>query len=205
MCPYLSARKMKTIRMMSTTASTKYPSVSRLVVKATKCPAMRPALLMRSHEQVTAGYASLTDGVIPIPVSDNNTEGKSLPPPGVCPHAHAAVHPSPATQLPEGKSNPVSTSPDTRLASHVDEPTWAIPHQPHVNTHPVHFDYATFYAEELEKKHEDKSYRYFNNINRLANKFPVAHTANTQDEVDVWCSNDYLGMGRNPLVLDTMQ
>jgi 5-aminolevulinate synthase len=50
-----------------------------------------------------------------------------------------------------------------------------------------------------------RSYRYFNNINRLAGKFPVAHTANTKDEVDVWCSNDYLGMGRNPVVLDTMK
>ena len=50
-----------------------------------------------------------------------------------------------------------------------------------------------------------RSYRYFNNINRLAAKFPVAHTANTKDEVDVWCANDYLGMGRNPVVLDAMK
>lgn len=50
-----------------------------------------------------------------------------------------------------------------------------------------------------------RSYRYFNNINRLAAKFPVAHTANPKDEVDVWCANDYLGMGRNPVVLNTMK
>jgi 5-aminolevulinate synthase len=50
-----------------------------------------------------------------------------------------------------------------------------------------------------------RSYRYFNNINRLAAKFPVAHTANTKDEVDVWCSNDYLGMSKNPIVTDTMK
>ena len=29
------------------------------------------------------------------------------------------------------------------------------------------FDYEAFYANELEKKHKDKSYRYFNNINRV--------------------------------------
>lgn len=66
------------------------------------------------------------------------------------------------------------------------------------------FDYAQFYAAELEKKHKDQSYRYFNNINRLATKFPVAHTANAKDEVEVWCANDYLGMGNNPVVLETM-
>lgn len=47
--------------------------------------------------------------------------------------------------------------------------------------------------------------RYFNNINRLATKFPVAHTASTGDEVTVWCANDYLGMGRNPQVLESMK
>ena len=46
--------------------------------------------------------------------------------------------------------------------------------------------------------------RYFNNINRLAERFPKAHTG-SEEEVTVWCSNDYLGMGRNPIVLDTMR
>jgi hypothetical protein len=32
---------------------------------------------------------------------------------------------------------------------------------------PAKFDYETFYANELDKKHKDKSYRYFNNINRV--------------------------------------
>ncbi len=67
------------------------------------------------------------------------------------------------------------------------------------------FGYDKFYEVELEKKHQDKSYRYFNNINRLAARFPVAHTAKTSDLVDVWCSNDYLGMSRNSVVLDTMK
>ncbi|KAJ3556679.1 hypothetical protein NP233_g11924 [Leucocoprinus birnbaumii] len=68
----------------------------------------------------------------------------------------------------------------------------------------VGFDYEAFYKGELDKKHQDKSYRYFNNINRLARKFPVAHTANPKDEVEVWCANDYLGMGNNPVVLETI-
>ncbi|KAI9596441.1 pyridoxal phosphate-dependent transferase [Syncephalis fuscata] len=67
------------------------------------------------------------------------------------------------------------------------------------------FDYEGLYQHELDKKHQDKSYRYFNNINRLAQRFPRAHTANANDEVTVWCSNDYLGMGRHPKVVDTMK
>ena len=66
------------------------------------------------------------------------------------------------------------------------------------------FNYEGFYNAELEKKHKDKSYRYFNNINRLAQEFPRAHMSAKDEKVTVWCSNDYLGMGRNPHVLKTM-
>lgn len=66
------------------------------------------------------------------------------------------------------------------------------------------FDYNAFYENELDKKHKDKSYRYFNNINRLAQEFPRAHMAQKDQRVTVWCSNDYLGMGRNPHVIESM-
>lgn len=69
---------------------------------------------------------------------------------------------------------------------------------------PGKFSYEAFYTAELDKKHRDKSYRYFNNINRLAREFPIAHMTNKEDKVTVWCANDYLGMSRNPHVLNTM-
>jgi len=72
------------------------------------------------------------------------------------------------------------------------------------NGNATKFDYEGFYSHELEKKHKDKSYRYFNNINRLAKEFPRAHMATKEDRVTVWCANDYLGMGRNPQVLKAM-
>lgn len=67
------------------------------------------------------------------------------------------------------------------------------------------FDYEAFYKVELDKKHQDKSYRYFNNINRLASRFPMAHTSQSNHHVTVWCSNDYLGMGRHPEVINSMK
>ncbi|KAE8375255.1 pyridoxal phosphate-dependent transferase [Aspergillus bertholletiae] len=67
------------------------------------------------------------------------------------------------------------------------------------------FDYEGFYRDELDMKKKDKSYRYFNNINRLAQDFPRAHMAAPDEgKVTVWCSNDYLGMSRNPQVLQKM-
>jgi len=66
------------------------------------------------------------------------------------------------------------------------------------------FDYDAFFNYELDKKRQDKSYRYFNNINRLARSFPTAHTGNG-NHVTVWCSNDYLGMSRHPAVIDSMR
>jgi 5-aminolevulinate synthase len=86
---------------------------------------------------------------------------------------------------------------------HVKKPdTYAGP-RPNAPATPL-FDYEGFYNNELDKKHKDKSYRYFNNINRLAKEFPRAHMAATDERVTVWCSNDYLGMGRNKHVLKTM-
>lgn len=66
------------------------------------------------------------------------------------------------------------------------------------------FNYDGFYQAELDKKHKDRSYRYFNNINRLAREFPRAHMANKEERVTVWCANDYLGMGRNSQVINAM-
>lgn len=66
------------------------------------------------------------------------------------------------------------------------------------------FDYEGRFAEDLALKKRDKSYRYFNNINRLAKEFPKAHRDSETDKVTVWCLNDYLGMGRNKEVLQAM-
>lgn len=67
------------------------------------------------------------------------------------------------------------------------------------------FDYKGYLNSELNKKRTDKSYRYFNNINRLAKEFPVAHRTEETDKVTVWCSNDYLGMGKNETTLNEMK
>jgi 5-aminolevulinate synthase len=102
------------------------------------------------------------------------------------------IHPVFPTTL-ASKSTTSLSQPGTPIVG----PAPAVPETPK-------FDYAGFYQNELDKKHADKSYRYFNNINRLAAEFPRAHMSEAESRVTVWCSNDYLGMGRNKHVLDTM-
>jgi 5-aminolevulinate synthase len=69
-------------------------------------------------------------------------------------------------------------------------------------------DFEAFFEEKLGGLHEAGNYRVFADIERHAGGFPRATRyradGSTQD-VTVWCSNDYLGMGQNPLVTGAMK
>ncbi|RWA08562.1 hypothetical protein EKO27_g6530 [Xylaria grammica] len=66
------------------------------------------------------------------------------------------------------------------------------------------FDYENFYQALLDRKKKDKSYRFFRSITRTQDDFPYARCPKTGKKVNVWCSNDYLGMGSNPSVIKAM-
>ena len=59
---------------------------------------------------------------------------------------------------------------------------------------PAHkiFPYESLYQSLIDKKKEDKSYRYFRSITRLKDQFPFAQCSRTGKKLDVWCSNDYV-------------
>ncbi|KAH9482595.1 mitochondrial 5-aminolevulinate synthase [Psilocybe cubensis] len=222
-CPFLGKTKTATLRSLSTASSPRYPSLSALTERATKCPVMGPALNVRSKE-IVAGYASVAANV---DVEKIHKEKGVFPPPGatveMCPHASAAraaaVMADDLASAAAAKKGSKAKS-DAEVAAAAGCPFHAkaaedarkaaaaaaapVPAPSHKAKHHTGFDYESFYVNELDKKHKDNSYRYFNNINRLAAKFPIAHTASVKDEVEVWCANDYLGMGNNPVVLETM-
>ncbi|KAF3901783.1 hypothetical protein AA313_de0204504 [Arthrobotrys entomopaga] len=227
-CPFLKKTSPSALRALSTSTSTVHHApgiaggkMSNLQILARRCPVMGKALAVRSaRNDLQHSVTSRIGGVSPGGVASAAHQRRGYVVPtravglqnsrkneamasnledvhmkagvfdtskGICPHGTAAMKAAKAAaDMAAGSEHKLAafkTATDAKKAK---------------------FDYEGFYYNELDKKHKDKSYRYFNNINRLAQEFPRAHMATKEDKVTVWCSNDYLGMGRNKHVLKTM-
>jgi len=68
-------------------------------------------------------------------------------------------------------------------------------------------NYEQFFSDRISDLKGEGRYRVFADLERQVGDFPKAtsHTADGIEEVTVWCSNDYLGMGQNEIVRAAMK
>ncbi len=68
-------------------------------------------------------------------------------------------------------------------------------------------DYTAQLDAAIDRLHEEGRYRTFIDIERRKGQFPHAvrtRPDGSEQDITVWCGNDYLGMGQHPVVLNAM-
>ena len=68
-------------------------------------------------------------------------------------------------------------------------------------------DYEALFGQAVDTLRAEKRYRVFTELARNCGSFPVAdnHSGIGPAKITMWCSNDYLAMGQNPVVIEAMQ
>jgi len=67
--------------------------------------------------------------------------------------------------------------------------------------------YETFFENRLGDLHKEGRYRVFADLERQVGRFPKAVYRDEKGiarDITIWCSNDYLGMGQHPAVIEAM-
>ena len=68
-------------------------------------------------------------------------------------------------------------------------------------------DFDALFSDQLDLLKKEGNYRIFAELERQCGAFPRAksYDQSSPENVTVWCSNDYLGMGQSQIVKDAMK
>ena len=68
-------------------------------------------------------------------------------------------------------------------------------------------DYKKFFSNSIDALKKSGEYRIFRDIGRISGSFPNAKYNDLirKKNIIVWCSNDYLGMGQHPFVIEAIE
>lgn len=67
-------------------------------------------------------------------------------------------------------------------------------------------NYNQYFEEAVNRVKDEGRYRVFTDLARKVGDFPKAKNFNNNgEEVTIWCSNDYLGMGQHPKVISAIE
>eukprot|EP00013_Stygamoeba_regulata_P011630 CAMPEP_0177681472 /NCGR_PEP_ID=MMETSP0447-20121125/30740_1 /TAXON_ID=0 /ORGANISM="Stygamoeba regulata, Strain BSH-02190019" /LENGTH=582 /DNA_ID=CAMNT_0019190903 /DNA_START=117 /DNA_END=1865 /DNA_ORIENTATION=- len=135
-------------------------------------------------------------GVVPKVVAATATSSATACSSAVAAAAAAAAAAATATTTARDascSSSNLLTSPSTAAATSAPAPAECA------------VEYSQMIVDELNNLHTSGRYRTFHPMARQRGAFPRAHHDLLDDQVTMWCSNDYLGMGQNPGVISAMQ
>ncbi|KAK3713908.1 5-aminolevulinate synthase, mitochondrial [Vermiconidia calcicola] len=179
MCPFLNKTSTATLRSLSTSTAVHHTApgggaMSNLQITARRCPVMGKALALSSARVGSAQSARISNAAIAGAFGGPRAYHSASKSPKAKLHTTASKE-AQAVEMPSaGREHAPFAPPGSAAQAH-----GVLPAPPQASK----FDYEGFYHNELDKKHKDKSYRYFNNINRLAQEFPRAHMATPEERV----------------------
>lgn len=218
-CPYLrNLSPAKLCRLVRSYSVSNVQASPALLSRAQACPVMSQSIAESASSTAPSHTAIVGASSSHAPAVPHPVTREMLARGAVCPvsgHAGARAY---TTHSSASHAAMVSLSPRGEAPDATGALSTSPPHQrrtpgsglgplpePTASTRPG-FDFERFYHDTLQEKHSQNTYRYFNNINRLAEKAPLGHLTESEGhEITVWCSNDYQNMSRHPRVLEAMQ
>uniref|UniRef100_A0A8C7LY27 5-aminolevulinate synthase n=1 Tax=Oncorhynchus mykiss TaxID=8022 RepID=A0A8C7LY27_ONCMY len=164
-----------------------------LLSMADRCPMIVRQITVCASipkERKTTIHSTQSAGILPLSVDSKRHFAQSA--------TQVAVSMSKGCPFVSNQIGMVRASPEVQE----DVPTESNPVGPS-------FDYDGFFDRTISEKKNDHTYRIFKTVNRRADVFPFAEdysmAGREGSQVSVWCSNDYLGMGSHPRVLNGIQ